>query len=207
MTLSTVHVSRRSLFRRSGVLTGVIALGLAGCGNDADELADQVPEVNDQGYISGAGVITQLPTSERGDPIELAGEYTDGTAFDLVDWRDAPVVINLWYAACPPCRKEAPALQANYERYHADDVKFLGINVRDEAPTADAFAETFDLTFPSMLDQDGHGVAALGSVLPPQAVPSTVVLDAQGRAAARVMGALDDSTLKALIADVLEESA
>lgn len=58
-----------------------------------------------------------------------------------------------------------------------------------------------------MLDQDGVGVAALSTVLPPQAVPSTVVLDAQGRPAARVVGAVDESTLKALIADVLDESA
>ena len=200
-------LSRRSMIRRSGSLTVLLALGLAGCGSDPDELADQVPEVTEQGYISGAGVITQLPIGERGEPIELAGEYTYGTAFALADWRGAPVVLNLWYAACPPCRKEAPALQANYERYQEDGVKFLGINVRDEAPAADAFARTFDLTFPSMLDQDGLGVAALGAVLPAQAVPSTVVLDAQGRAAARVMGAVDASTLKALIGDVVEESA
>lgn len=200
-------LSRRSMIRRSGSLTALLALGLAGCGTNTDELADQVPEVNEQGYISGAGVITQLPLGERGEPIKLAGEYTDGTAFDLADWRGAPAVLNLWYAACPPCRKEAPALQANYERYQENGVKFLGINVRDEAPAADAFARAFDLTFFSMLDKDGLGVTALGSVLPPQAVPSTVVLDSQGRAAARVMGAVDESTLKALIGDVLEEPA
>ena len=88
-------LSRRSMIRWSGSLTVLLALGLAGCGSDADELANQVPEVNEQGYISGAGVITQLPIGERGEPIELAGEYTDGTAFDLADWRGAPVVLNL----------------------------------------------------------------------------------------------------------------
>ncbi|MEV0985351.1 TlpA disulfide reductase family protein [Brevibacterium sp. NPDC049920] len=199
------HVSRRSLIRRSGALTAIIALGLAGCGGADDEPAGQAG--SEQGYVAGSGVITQLAVGERGEPIELAAEYTDGTAFDLADWRGAPVVLNLWYAACPPCREEAPALQANYERYQDDGVRFLGINVRDQAPAAEAFANTFGLTFPSMLDQDGVGVAALSTVLPPQAVPSTVVLDAQGRPAARVVGAVDESTLKALIADVLDESA
>lgn len=150
-------------------------------------------------------MITQLSAQERGEPIELDGEYTTGEAFDLASWRGSPVVLNLWYAACPPCRTEAPALQANYERFHDEGVQFLGLNVRDGAAAADAFSKTFDLTFPSMLDTEGRGVMALNSILPPQAVPSTVILDTQGRPAARVVGAVSDSTLTALLTDVLNE--
>ncbi|SMY10807.1 TlpA family protein disulfide reductase [Brevibacterium jeotgali] len=203
--MTSSDTTRRALLRAGSLLAGASTLTLLGCAPSDD--AVQGNDGGDQGYVSGAGVITQLATAERGEPIELAGEYTDGTPFNLTEWRGAPVVLNLWYAACPPCREEAPALQANYERFQDDDVEFLGINVRDQAPAADAFAKTFGLTFPSMLDLRGEAVMALAGVLPPQAVPSTVVLDDQGRTAARAVGAIEDSTLKALISDVLAEDS
>ena len=104
-------------------------------------------------------------------------------------------------------RTEAPALQGSFEENEADGVKFLGVNVRDEAPAAEAFKRTFELTFPSVIDADGGAVAALSNVLPPQATPSTVVLDREGRAAARVVGEVDESTLNGLIDDVLAEDS
>ncbi|GAB3049540.1 TlpA family protein disulfide reductase [Sediminivirga luteola] len=198
------RAGRRGRALTAAVLTAALAVGVA-CSPASDGLAEQAGE--DKGYIAGAGVITQLGPSERGEPIDLAGEYTDGEPFDLQEWRGAPVVINLWYAACPPCRTEAPGLQANYEEFQDDGVRFLGVNVRDEAPTAEAFHRTFELTYQSMLDRDGAAVSALSNVLPPQATPSTVVLDAEGRAAARVVGEVDESTLRALISDVLAEQS
>jgi hypothetical protein len=56
-----------------------------------------------------------------------------------------------------------------------------------------------------MLDSDGSMVSLLSGVLPPQATPSTVVLDATGRAAARVVGAVTRSTLTGLVEDALAE--
>jgi len=202
----THNLTRRSLVRRAGLLTAVVTAGLSGCAPTNEGVADDSPVANEQGYISGTGVITQLPVQERGEPIELSGEYTTGEAFDLASWRGSPVVLNLWYAACPPCRTEAPALQASYERFRDQGVQFLGVNVRDGVAAAEAFAKTFSLTFPSMIDKDARGVSALSNVLPPQAVPSTVVLDSRGRPAARVVGAISESTLNALITDVLNES-
>ncbi|RAG62685.1 TlpA family protein disulfide reductase, partial [Burkholderia multivorans] len=61
------------------------------------------------------------------------------------------------------------------------------------------------IPYPNMIDSNGDMVALLSGVLPPQATPSTVILDAQGRAAARVVGAVDESTLRGLIEDVLAE--
>ena len=148
-------------------------------------------------------MITQIPESQRSTPVQLAGNTTNGDAFDLQEWQGSPVVLNLWYAACPPCREEAPVLQESYESFRKEGVTFLGINVRDEAPAANAFARQFGITYPSMLDNEGQVVAALSGLLPPQAVPSTVVLDSNGRPAARVVGIVDRSTLDGLITDVL----
>lgn len=197
---SRIHSLSRLAYG-SAVLTVMLA-AITGCA-PADESVEDTSGSNDQGYVAGTGVITQIPESQRSTPVQLAGNTTNGDAFDLQEWQGSPVVLNLWYAACPPCREEAPDLQESYESFSDEGVHFLGINVRDEAAAANAFARQFGITYPSMLDKEGRAVAALSGLLPPQAVPSTVVLDANGRPAARVVGIVDRSTLDGLISDVI----
>ena len=86
-----------------------------------------------------------------------------------------------------------------------DKAQFLGVNVRDQEAAANAFIQSFQVPYPNMLDSNGEMVSLLSGVLPPQATPSTVILDAKGRAAARVVGEVDASTLKGLVEDVLAE--
>ncbi|SMY10534.1 TlpA family protein disulfide reductase [Brevibacterium jeotgali] len=185
-------------------LLGLSSLALAGCGSGSEDLAQQAQSGGDKGYVSGSGVITQLSGDERGEPLDLDFETLAGDSTSLAAWRPRVVAINLWYAACPPCRVEAPDLHETYESF-GDQVEFLGVNVRDQAATAESFVRTFEVPYPIMIDGDGSMVSLLSSVLPPQATPSTVILDASGRAAARVVGAVTRSTLTGLIEDVLAQ--
>lgn len=182
--------------------TAAVGTTLAGCSPETDALAEQAG--SEQGYVSGTGVITQVPAAERGEPLDLEFTTLSGEATSLAAWRPRVVVINLWYAACPPCRKEAPDLAA-VAREFSEETEFLGVNVRDQAAAAQAFVKSFDVPYPNMLDTDGSMVALLSSILPPQATPSTVILDSRGRAAARVVGAVEESTLRGLVEDVLAE--
>ncbi len=191
-------------YGRRAVLTGIIAstaLVLSACGEN-DELAAQAG--SDQGYVSGSGVVSQVAVKDRGEPLDLSFTTIDGKQMSLSALRPTPVVINLWYAACPPCRVEAPDLKAVSEEF-GDSAQFIGVNVRDQEAEANAFISNYQIPYPNMLDTNGDMVALLSGVLPPQATPSTVILDAQGRAAARVVGAVDKSTLKGLIEDVQAE--
>ncbi|WP_084500348.1 TlpA family protein disulfide reductase [Brevibacterium album] len=185
-------------------LLGLAGLALAGCSGSGggENLAEQASSGEDKGYISGEGVITELAAADRGEPLDLAFTTLTGEEASLAEWRPKVVAINLWYAACPPCRVEAPDLNEVYREY-ADEVEFLGANVRDEAPTAESFVRTFDVPYPIMIDARGEMVSLLSTILPPQATPSTVILDAQGRAAARVVGAASSSTLRGLIEGAL----
>ena len=115
-------------------------------------------------------------------------------------------MLNFWYAACPPCRKEAPDLASLSTELEAEGVRFLGVNHTDEPATALAFERTFAMPYPTLHDADASGVAALQGLVPLQAMPSTVVLDAEGRVAARIIGLADASTLKAMVTTVLAES-
>lgn len=175
---------------------------LAGCGQDAPSDSDGV----DTSYVSGDGTATEWAPQDRGEPVDLAGTTMAGQPVDLADWRGAPVVLNFWYAACPPCRKEAPDLADLYEEFEPEGVHFLGVNHTDEPETALAFERSFEIGYPTLHDSDAAAVAALQGVVPLQSMPTTVVLDAEGRVAGRIIGLLEPSTLRAMIDTVLAES-
>lgn len=199
MSFGRQPLNRRALFT-SAIAVGT-AVVLSAC-SENDELADQAG--SDQGYVSGSGVVSRVPAEDRGEPLDLSFETLDGKSMSLADLRPTPVVVNLWYAACPPCRKEAPDLKSVSEEL-GDKAQFLGVNVRDQEAAANAFIQSFQVPYPNMLDSNGEMVSLLSGVLPPQATPSTVILDAKGRAGARVVGEVDASTLKGLVEDVLAE--
>ena len=61
------------------------------------------------------------------------------------------------------------------------------------------------MDYPSLLDRDGEGVLALRGELPPSATPTTLVLDAEGRVAARFLGIADPATLRTVVGDAVAE--
>lgn len=117
--------------------------------------------------------------------------------------------MNFWYAGCAPCRAEAPQLEALWEKYRDQGVGFIGVNVRDQAGTARAFSKAYGITYPSILDvNDGNAQLAFSGTVAPNAVPTTVVLDREGRVASRILGQLqDESILDTLIVSTLAEDA
>lgn len=187
----------------SVLLTPVLLV--AGCTGEGNDLADQYPAGNDRGYIVGDGTITTIAAAERGDPVDFTATSTEGEQLSVSDLRGDVVVLNFWYAQCPPCRAEAPDLQAVAEESADDGVQFVGVNIRDDSATAQAFERSFDIGYPSVLDDDGQIRLALRGQVPPSAVPSTLVLDREGRVAARVLGAVSRSTLGALVEDAVAE--
>jgi len=162
-------------------------------------------EVDHSGYVSGDGTVTIWAPADREDPVELTGETFDEDALDLTEWHGSVVVLNFWYAACPPCRAEAPDLKQVAEET-APEVQFLGVNSTDDPGTAAAFERTFEIPYPSLHDSRSQAVAAMQGKVALQAVPTTVVLDTDGRVAARVIGRVDAATLRTLIADIQAES-
>lgn len=138
--------------------------------------------------------------------MEFAAELFDGTPVTGASLRGTPALLNFWYAACAPCRVEAPPrLPARAVR--PAGVRFLGVNVRDTVTTAQAFERTFEIPYPSIEDARGEVLLNMTDYVPPQAVPSTLVLDVEGRVAARVLGAVEESTLRALLTTVVDEAA
>ncbi|WP_407079908.1 TlpA family protein disulfide reductase [Arthrobacter zhaoxinii] len=197
-------LGRRSFLRLGAGLALAVpfAATAAGCSTD-DPLAEQANAGDNKNYIAGDGSVTEYDPSERGEAVQLTGTLFDGTEVASSDWAGDVVVLNFWYAACAPCRKEAPDLVELHDDFAGDGARFYGVNIRDEKATAEAFERNFNIPYPSFRDKDGGVLLAMTNFVPPSAVPTTLVLDRQGRVAARILGLADKGTLKALITDAL----
>lgn len=188
------------------VLTAV-ALAVTGCSSANDELADQYRSGENLNYISGDGTVTEFEIEERQAPVAFEGVLEDGTEVSSDDYAGEVLVVNFWYAECPPCRAEAPLLEQTHQAYREQGVEFLGVNVRNQADTALAFSRTFGVTYPSIMDADtGSAQLAFAGTVAPNAVPTTLILDKQGRVASRILGQVtDESTFETLIRDAAAE--
>jgi len=182
-----------------------LALSLAACSDGQVQRSDTAGDQT--GFVAGTGVVTTLPATDREPAVDFGGPMLGGGDFDLADHRGDVVVLNVWGSWCAPCRKEAPALQAVHEATRDQGVQVIGVNTRDTESGALAFVEQFGLTFPSVVDASGARLLAFRNTLPPAAIPSTLVLDREGRVAARVLGEITETSLRDLVADVAGEPA
>lgn len=213
--MSTVRAWLGQQRRRRAALAVAVAavgmavlLGVSGCAA-TDELAAQYRAGSNKGYISGDGRVVEIPPEERREPVVFQGVLEGGGTVTSDDYRGEVLVVNFWYAACGPCRVEAPFLEEVYLEFAGNGADFLGVNTYDQAPTALAFADTYGISYPSVIDVPGGRVKlAFAQVTTVLATPTTLVLDQEGRVAARISGQLEGpSTLATIVRDVIQEGS
>lgn len=191
----------------ASVLALTLAAGLTAC--TSDPLAEQYREGDNKGFIAADGFrVVEIPEAERTNPIEFEAVLDNGETATSADYADEVLVVNFWYAACAPCRVEAPELAEVHESFRDDGVDFLGVNLYDGAEASQAFAETYGIDYPSALTTvDGSIKLAFAGETPLNAVPVTLVLDREGRVAARLIGQISDaSILETLVRDTRDEA-
>ena len=194
--------SRRAVL--AGGLALALTMGLSACAQE-DALAKQAKAGDNKNYVAGDGSVTEFAVADRKAPVAIKGTLFDGTTVQPQDFLGKVTVLNFWFAACAPCRVEAPVLEELHQEFKDRGVSFYGVNLRDEKATAEAFEKTFNLSYPSFNDKDGAVLLSVSGIVPPGAVPTTLVLDKQGRVASRVLGEIQMGTLKALIASAVAE--
>ena len=176
-------------------MTLVAALLLAGC-TSSDSLAQQYRDGSEKGYIAGDFQIVEIPDADRGEPVVFEGVTETGETVSSDDYRGGVLVVNFWYAACGPCIVEAPMLEEVWQEYQDQGVAFLGVNTYDQPATALSFARDNNVTYPSVIDvNDGRVKLAFAQVTPIQATPTTLVIDQEGRVAARIIGQLASASI------------
>ncbi|MFR9675412.1 TlpA family protein disulfide reductase [Streptomyces sp. TR06-5] len=182
------------------VLTG--ALLLAGCGEE-----QQASGKDGAGFVQGTGQVTEVPKGERKQAPDIGGDTVGGGEARLSDYRGKVVVVNVWGSWCAPCRAEAPHLVTVARETKDRGVRFLGINTRDldKAP-ARAFERTYDVPYPSLYDPDGRQMLKFPKgTLSLQTIPSTLIIDRDGRIAVQALTELDEDRLRSLLEPLLAE--
>ena len=194
-------MSRRAAIRIAAALVALLIL--ASCARTgADEQSRSAGQV---GYPDVPRNLTRVPPDQRKELPTVSGPLLGSNqTISTQDYRGKVVVINVWGSWCPPCRKEAPDLQsASVET--KDVAQFVGITSKDYDPApAEAFVRSFEITYPSIYDPTGKVLLAFAGDLPPSAIPSTMIIDREGRLAVRVLSEVSKITLVDMINDVAD---
>jgi len=201
--------SAASTFQRltAALAAGALSVGVSACSSDANSIAAQAKSGDGKGFVSGDGTIERVALDQRPAPLTLTGATLQGTPWKVADALDKVLVLNVWGSWCGPCVAEMPHLQQVWSQMSAagKPVQFMGINYRDGAETAKAFLRVNKITFQSLADDGGRTLLALRGKA--NTTPTTLVVDRQGRVAARVSGPVTAATLSGLVNDVLGENA
>ncbi|MFG2845999.1 TlpA family protein disulfide reductase [Kitasatospora sp. NPDC048296] len=180
------------------------ALVLTGCSSSGSSSSGE----GQVGFVTVKGTnLSKADAGKRGDAPDITGETLDGNQAKLSDYRGKVVVLNVWGSWCGPCRGEAKDLQAVSEKYKDQGVQFLGINTRDTDRTnAVRFEQEQGVTFPSIFDPAGTQLLKFpkGS-LNPQSIPTTLIVDRDGKLAARAVGGTTDDALESILQPVVAE--
>ncbi len=189
----------KSIASRSRLLSAILAsccVSLAACGSGSDGDSSRI------GFVAGESGVSTVPEGKRGKPVEITGKSLQGKALNLADYRGSVVVLNVWGSWCPPCRAEASNLTKAASEYKSKNVHFVGINTRDNSPSLPlGFEKTYKIKYPSFFDPSGRIIldSFPAGVLNPQSIPTTIVLDRDGKIAARAIGAVSVGKLRLMI--------
>ena len=165
---------------------------LTGCSNGGASKAQE-------SFIAGSGSVTKIKAGNRIAAPAISGMSLSGKNFTFTPGKVS--VVNVWASWCSPCRAEEPTLSALSRTF--PDVQFIGILTRDNPVNAEAFARKRGTPYPTLIDDSI--LIGFSKSLPANAIPTTVVIDRQGKVAARISGAVTVASLTQLIEEVSAE--
>ncbi|WP_406394340.1 TlpA family protein disulfide reductase [Streptomyces sp. NBC_00887] len=179
------------------------ALTLSACSGDGTEAGGG----GNTNFVTGSGGISTVAKGERTNAPKLDGTTLDGKALDISDYKGKVVVLNVWGSWCAPCRAEARHFAKVARDTQDQGVQFVGINTRDpQKAAAINFEQDYGVTYPSLFDPTGKLLLRFPKgTLNPKAIPSTVVVDRDGKIAARTLAAVDAEKLREMIDPLIAE--
>lgn len=190
---------------RAAVVIVGASLLLTGCAGSGLYAATPVVTIPATAPATNEAVgVTIVPAEERQQSIVVAGQTADGTELSTAQHAGDIVVVNAWASWCPPCIEELPLLASAAETYSDKGVTFVGLNSMDDPIAAASLLGSS--VYRSIDDRDGAILATIPGV-PPRSLPSTVILDRQGRIAVRVIGPVKPGQLESAIDSLLAEPA
>lgn len=174
----------------AAVLAIGILVGVRAANRDAapDAVLDEPGE-----YQQPSIAVNDDRTGEQLPAVEVvAPGNTTLDVRDLLDGR--PMIVNVWFSNCQPCKREMPALQAAHV-VHGPLIRFVGVNPQDSEARMISFAEDLGVDYDLVRDPNGSFVTATGVAT----YPATFAVAADGRIVAQIAGELSDNEIARLV--------
>lgn len=193
---------RRFTLLAAPAVAAALALTLSAC-----DSGNKSSGGGDTNFVTGNSGISTASKGERADAPKLDGKSLDGKQLDLADYKGKIVVLNAWGSWCAPCRLEAKYFTKVAKATKEQGVQFVGVNTRDPEPAqAVSFEKDFGVTYPSFYDPTGKLLLRFPKgTFKLQSIPSTVIIDRDGKLAARYVGPLDDTQLRKMLDPLIAE--
>ena len=154
-------------------------------------------DADDEGATTA---ITLVPEDEVPTFDEATFTTFDGEEVLLSSVRGTPTVVNFFASYCTPCITEMPAFEEVYQDLQGSgEIAFLGLAVADRTDDAQGLVDRTGVTYPTGEDKDASVITALEGVV----LPTTVLLDADGKVVASHAGELTEDELRALLSEEL----
>ena len=189
--------ARTRFFKQALIVFLIVLLGLftTRIVNDTDTPSYTLSNSID---LSSEGIATNtLKIGSKLPAINL--ENVDGQEVSTQSLLNKPLVVNVWYSTCEPCRRELPAL-AKADMQYRDQVRFVGVNIKDSATVAREFASQYGVKFELLLDKNGQFISRLGIAT----APVTLAIDQQGVIVGQKAGEISASELDELVKELLK---
>jgi thiol-disulfide isomerase/thioredoxin len=126
--------------------------------------------------------VTRVPKVT--DPLEINLSDYFGQPVSLSDFRGKIVFINFWTTWCLACVIEMPSMEKLHQKFKDKDFVILAINLQESASKVIEFFKEHKLSFTALLDTTGDVGAGFGI----RAIPTTFILDKNGRLIGKVLG-------------------
>jgi cytochrome c biogenesis protein CcmG, thiol:disulfide interchange protein DsbE len=143
------------------------------------------------------------PVKDRTRVADLTFPQLDGGSWRLSDHRGQVVLINYWASWCAPCRQETPGLIDLARDYRYKGLAIVGVSMDEGGkPAVESFLREFHVPYPVLMpDLASPSTPAI------EALPTTLLLDRNGRAAKSYVGAVQETVFRADVDRLLAEQA
>ncbi len=137
------------------------------------------------------------------NPPEIASDFSrddlTGHPVHLSDYRGKVVLLNFWASWCGPCREEMPQFSRWQRNYGTQGLQIIGVAMDDDADSARKFLKQYPVSYPIVVGDARLG-ENFGGIL---GLPTSYVVDAEGRIVARYRGESDLKKMEAQIQTLL----
>src|SRR5436190_15103769 len=163
-------------------------------------LASILPNLESKLHLRGnpVGVPAAKQTFTAAPDVQFT--KLDGTPFHLKELRGRVVLLNFWATWCIPCRSEIPSLSDMQKDLEAKGLSVIGVSYDDTADLIQQFQKDIPQSYQIVL-----GGREVGSELPASPLPTTYIIDRQGRIRNKLIGERTRSAFEAVIKPLLDE--